>query len=86
LRLDVFHALRELRLTLRLSRCTASELPKGLKRLSSRFGSRDSHLDKLPGFGEFRLLEDPKLRITHFMLATLSGKTEASCYLVRNAK
>jgi heme-degrading monooxygenase HmoA len=40
-----------------------------------QFGSRDSHLDKLPGFGEFRLLEDPKLRITHFMLATLSGKT-----------
>jgi Antibiotic biosynthesis monooxygenase len=38
--------------------------------------SRDSHLDKVPGFVEFHLLRVPKLRITHYMPLTRSGKTE----------
>jgi hypothetical protein len=37
--------------------------------------SRDSHLDKVPGFVEFHLLKGPTLRIIRFMLLTRCGKT-----------
>jgi hypothetical protein len=37
--------------------------------------SRDSHLEKVPGFVEFHFSKVPKLRITRLMLLTPSGKT-----------
>ena len=37
--------------------------------------SRDSHLDKVPGFVEFHLLKGPRLRITRYTPPTPSGKT-----------
>jgi hypothetical protein len=37
--------------------------------------SRDSHLEKVPGFVEFHLLKGPKLRITRCMRHTRCGRT-----------
>ena len=36
--------------------------------------SRDSHLDKVPGFVEFHLLKGPEAEDHHFMLRTPCGK------------
>ena len=35
--------------------------------------SRDSHLDKVPGFVEFHLLKGPEAAVTRFMPLTPSG-------------
>jgi hypothetical protein len=43
--------------------------------------SRDSHLEKVPGFVEFHLLKGPRLRITASTPPTRSGK--AVLYLKR---
>jgi heme-degrading monooxygenase HmoA len=39
--------------------------------------SRDSHLDKVPGFVEFHLLKGPEAEDHHFILLTRSGESRA---------